>query len=74
MTSPRDTDVLLNATAGVVGGGVSMATVCEVMLVDVSFEYNPVGRVANELGCWAEVLIKDNHHVIALELDTRATT
>jgi hypothetical protein len=38
-----------------------MVTFCEVPLGDVSFECDPVGKVANELGCWAKGLIKDNH-------------
>lgn len=58
---PRDNDLLLSATTDIMGGRSIIATVCEVPPDDVSFECDPVGTVANELGCWTEVLIEDNH-------------
>jgi hypothetical protein len=54
MIGPRGKDVLLGAAAGVVRGGVITVTVCEVPLVDDSFEFDAVGRVVNELGTSAE--------------------
>lgn len=54
MMGPRGTDVLLGATADVLGGGVIIDTIGEVSLVDVSFECEPVGGVVDELDCWAE--------------------
>lgn len=61
MIGPRDKDLLLGATTDMMGARSIIATVCEVSPDDVSFECDPVGKVANELVCWAEVLIKDNH-------------
>jgi hypothetical protein len=46
--------VLLGATAGLVGGVVIMVTVCKVLLDDVSFECDAIGRVVSELGSWPE--------------------
>jgi hypothetical protein len=61
MIGPRDKYLLLGATTDMVGARSIIATVCEVPPDDVSFECDPVGKLANELGCWAEVLIEDNH-------------